>query len=147
MSRPISGSNPMADKPNATSTSNTKDVIENKLNELVCSGQITLVAASNKDIAANWVAAYNKYDTSAAAPAATHNHFPDYGTSASGSRSNSSATTRRQLELLSEDRLAETATQAGELCREHLTTGQRVCRETANRSSAKTTTDGDGEAA
>ncbi len=63
----ISGSN-SNDKPNATSTANAKDVIENKLNELVCSGQITLVAAQ-QDIASNWVAAYNKYDTSAAAAA------------------------------------------------------------------------------
>ena len=55
------------DKPGATSTANTKDLIENKLNELVCSGQITL-AAAQQDIATNWIAAYQTYDAAAAAP-------------------------------------------------------------------------------
>jgi hypothetical protein len=58
------------DKPTATSTANTKDVIENKLNELVCAGQITLAAAQD-DIATNWVAAYEKYVTTAVAPPPT----------------------------------------------------------------------------
>jgi hypothetical protein len=59
------------DKPSATSTANTKDLIENKLNELVCSGQITL-AAAQQEIATNWIAAYNKYVVSAtAAPSTT----------------------------------------------------------------------------
>lgn len=37
-----------------------KDVIETKLNRLVCSGKITLVEAQ-KEISQNWVAAYEKW--------------------------------------------------------------------------------------
>jgi hypothetical protein len=48
------------DRPGATSTENSKDVLENRLNELVCSGQITL-AAAQQIIATNWVAAYQRY--------------------------------------------------------------------------------------
>jgi hypothetical protein len=48
------------DKPNATSTSNTKDGLENRLNSLVCSGQITL-ALAQEAIATNWVGAYQRY--------------------------------------------------------------------------------------
>jgi hypothetical protein len=48
------------DNPNATSTSNTKDLLENRLNNLVCSGQLTL-AAAQQAIATNWVAAYQQY--------------------------------------------------------------------------------------
>lgn len=50
------------DNPNATSSNNTKDTLENKLHSLVCSGQITLVAAQQA-IAVNWIDAYQKYDT------------------------------------------------------------------------------------
>ena len=50
------------DRGNAASTYNTKDALENRLNGLVCSGQITLVAAQ-RAIATNWVAAYRKYGT------------------------------------------------------------------------------------
>jgi hypothetical protein len=50
------------DNPNATSTNNTKDTLENKLHGLVCSGQITL-AAAQQAIAVNWIDAYQKYDT------------------------------------------------------------------------------------
>jgi len=48
------------DNPNATSFANTKDKLENKLNDLVCSGQVTL-AAAQQAIAVNWVAAYQTY--------------------------------------------------------------------------------------
>jgi hypothetical protein len=48
------------DKPAATTTANSKDVLENKLNDLVCSGQLTLQAAQQQ-IATNWVAAYQQY--------------------------------------------------------------------------------------
>ena len=47
---------------NATSTYNTKDTLENKLKDLVCSGQLTLVAAQQA-IATSWVVAYRKYDS------------------------------------------------------------------------------------
>jgi hypothetical protein len=62
------------DNPNATSTSNTKDVLENRLNSLVCDGQITL-ATAQQAIATNWVTAYEKYvgtpPTYASAPTTT----------------------------------------------------------------------------
>jgi len=48
------------DNPNATSTSNTKDTLENKLNDLVCSGTITL-AQAQQAIATNWVTALQIY--------------------------------------------------------------------------------------
>jgi hypothetical protein len=48
------------DRPGATSTSNSKDVLENRLNDLVCSGQMTLAAAQQM-IATNWVAAFQRY--------------------------------------------------------------------------------------
>jgi len=48
------------DDPNATSTYNTKDLLENQLNNLVCSGRLTL-AAAQQAIASNWVAAYQRY--------------------------------------------------------------------------------------
>jgi hypothetical protein len=38
----------------------TKDRLENKLHQLVCSGQISLVTAQRKE-AANWIAAYKLY--------------------------------------------------------------------------------------
>jgi hypothetical protein len=55
------------DKANATSTANTKDVLENKLNELVCSGNISLAAAQH-EIAGNWVLALDTYDRPTASP-------------------------------------------------------------------------------
>jgi len=48
------------DNPNANSTSNTKDTLENKLNDLVCSGEITL-AQAQRAIATDWVAALQTY--------------------------------------------------------------------------------------
>ena len=48
------------DNPDATSTANTKDLLENRLNSLVCAGQITL-AAAQQAIAIDWVTAYEKY--------------------------------------------------------------------------------------
>lgn len=48
------------DNPNATSFANTKDQLENRLNRLVCSGQITL-AAAQQAIASNWVAGHQTY--------------------------------------------------------------------------------------
>ena len=48
------------DNPNATSFVNTKDQLENRLNSLVCSGQLSL-AAAQQAIASNWVIAYQTY--------------------------------------------------------------------------------------
>ena len=48
------------DNPDATTVANTKDKLENRLNSLVCSGQLTL-AAAQQAIAGNWVAAYQRY--------------------------------------------------------------------------------------
>jgi hypothetical protein len=48
------------DNRGATSVDNSKDVLENRLNGLVCSGQMTLAAARSA-IATNWVAAYQQY--------------------------------------------------------------------------------------
>jgi hypothetical protein len=48
------------DNPSATSVDNSKDVLENGLNSLVCSGQMTLAMARSA-IATNWVAAYQQY--------------------------------------------------------------------------------------
>jgi hypothetical protein len=48
------------DIPGATTTANTKDVLEDQLNSLVCSGQLSLSVAQVA-IASNWVAAYQTY--------------------------------------------------------------------------------------
>jgi hypothetical protein len=48
------------DNPNATSFANTKDQLENRLNDLVCSGQLSL-AAVQQAITSNWVIAYQTY--------------------------------------------------------------------------------------
>lgn|GEM_PF-393828 len=48
------------ENPNATSTTNSKDVLEDRLNNLVCSGQLSL-ATAQEAIASNWVTAYQKY--------------------------------------------------------------------------------------
>jgi len=48
------------DNPNATSTANTKDLLENKLNDLVCSGRLSL-AAARQAIASDPVTAYRTY--------------------------------------------------------------------------------------
>ena len=48
------------DDPNATSFNNSKDLLENRLNALVCSGQLSL-AAAQQAIATNWIAAYLTY--------------------------------------------------------------------------------------
>ncbi len=48
------------DRPAATTTANTKDVLENRLHDLVCSGKLTLETAQQA-IATNWVAAYDQY--------------------------------------------------------------------------------------
>jgi hypothetical protein len=45
----------------------TKDVLENKLHDLVCSGAVTLPAAQHIE-AANWVVAYRRYVGAAPAP-------------------------------------------------------------------------------
>ncbi len=47
------------DRATAATTTNTKDSLENTLNDLVCSGRMTLVAA-RQAIATNWVAAYQQ---------------------------------------------------------------------------------------
>jgi hypothetical protein len=38
----------------------TKDVLENKLHDLICSGQLALRKAQHQE-ATNWVAAYRRY--------------------------------------------------------------------------------------
>ena len=48
------------DNPNATSTHNAKDALENKLNDLVCSGSLTL-AAAQQAIATDWVTAAGRF--------------------------------------------------------------------------------------
>jgi len=48
------------DVPNATTTANSKDVLENLLNGLVCSGQLAL-ATAQEAIASDWVTAYQRY--------------------------------------------------------------------------------------
>lgn len=48
------------DRPGATSTTNTKDSLENRLRSLVCSGRVTLDEA-RQAIATDWVAAYQRY--------------------------------------------------------------------------------------
>lgn len=48
------------DNPNATSFTNSKDELENRLNSLVCSGALSLSTAQ-KAIASNWVAAFRTY--------------------------------------------------------------------------------------
>jgi hypothetical protein len=48
------------DNPNATTTANSKDVLEDRLHSLVCSGQLSL-ATAQQAIASNWVTAYQQY--------------------------------------------------------------------------------------
>ncbi|HEX7443964.1 MAG TPA: hypothetical protein VF320_08765 [Acidimicrobiales bacterium] len=48
------------DNPAATSTHNAKDALENTLNDLVCSGSLTL-AAAQQAIATDWVAAARRF--------------------------------------------------------------------------------------
>jgi len=49
------------DLPGATSTANGKDLLEDRLNQLVCSGRVSLVVAQQA-IAADWVAADRQYE-------------------------------------------------------------------------------------
>jgi hypothetical protein len=58
------------DNPTATSTFNAKDVLEDRLNSLVCTGQLPL-ATAQLAIASNWVTAYQTYVGSLAAPSPT----------------------------------------------------------------------------
>lgn len=48
------------DNSSATSTYNSKDVLENRLHDLVCAGQLAL-ATAQEAIASNWAAAYQTY--------------------------------------------------------------------------------------
>lgn len=48
------------DDPHATTFTNTKDSLENRLRSLVCSGRLALSAAQQA-IAGNWVAALRTY--------------------------------------------------------------------------------------
>jgi hypothetical protein len=48
------------DNPDATSTANSKDVLEDRLNSLVCSGRLPLATAQGA-IATDWVSAYRQY--------------------------------------------------------------------------------------
>ena len=56
------------DDPTATTTSNSKDVLEDRLHGLVCAGQLPLTTAQDA-IASNWVTAYQQYVGAPAAPA------------------------------------------------------------------------------
>lgn len=72
------------DDPNAASTYNSKDVLENRLNALVCSGQLTLVAAQ-EDVASDWAAAYQQFVGSQPSSASPPNASPTpSGSPASG---------------------------------------------------------------
>ncbi len=66
------------DNPNATSYLNSKDTLENRLNSLVCSGQLSLSSAQEA-IASNWVRAYQTYV----------GILPSYSTSTTAPSSNS----------------------------------------------------------
>ena len=74
------------DNPNATSTSNSKDVLENRLNSLVCSGQLSLGAAQAA-IASNWATAYRTYvgSQSSSAPPSSTSPPPSGGDSCTAS--------------------------------------------------------------
>ena len=48
------------DIPNARTTANSKDVLENRLHDLVCSDQLAL-ATAQEAIAADWVTAFQRY--------------------------------------------------------------------------------------
>ena len=48
------------DRPAATATANSKDVLENRLHDLVCAGQLSL-AVAQQAIARNWVGAFQQY--------------------------------------------------------------------------------------
>ncbi len=50
------------DRPGATSFNNSKDGLEDRLNHLVCSGQLPL-AAAQEAIATDWVTALHTYDS------------------------------------------------------------------------------------
>jgi hypothetical protein len=65
------------DRPDATSTANTKDILEDRLNTLVCSGVVPLGEAQQA-IASNWVAAYAKY-VGAQVPSSTQPATPTTG--------------------------------------------------------------------
>jgi hypothetical protein len=49
------------DRPGATTFANSKDILETTLNDLVCSGRLSL-AAAQEAIATNWVTAFRRYD-------------------------------------------------------------------------------------
>jgi hypothetical protein len=82
------------DNPNATTTANSKDVLEDRLNSLVCSGQLAL-ATAQEAIASDWVAAYHEYvgaqtpssspSASAAAPGGASESAPSGGASCTAS--------------------------------------------------------------
>ena len=64
------------DNPNATTIANSKDVLEDRLNSLVCSGRLAL-ATAQEAIASDWVTAYQAYVGSQPSPS------PSGGTSPS----------------------------------------------------------------
>jgi hypothetical protein len=66
----------------------TKDVLENKLHDLVCAGQLGLKAAQQQE-AGDWVAAYRKY-VSTALPSMPSSGGSSGGSSSGGSSSGSS---------------------------------------------------------
>ena len=79
------------DNPNATTTANSKDTLEDRLNSLVCSGQVAL-ATAQEAIASDWVTAYQKYvgalpssSASAASPPSTASPPPASGASCTAS--------------------------------------------------------------
>jgi hypothetical protein len=50
------------DIPSATTTTNTKDALEDRLHDLVCTGQVPLTVAQ-RAIASDWVTALQRYGT------------------------------------------------------------------------------------
>ena len=122
------------DNPNATSTTNSKDVLENRLNNLVCSGQLRL-ATAQEAIASNWVAVYRKYvgtqplssPTTSAAPPPTggasctaSHHRRTTGTAVTSTcRSTPTSRTRRQRRA--------TLVTAGASIRTHRVSSESCC--------------------
>lgn len=98
------------DNPNATSTFNSKDVLENRLNDMVCSGQISLLTAQLA-ISSNWVTAYQQYVGPVATGAPPSSSSPYCSASASPSNDGYSGDFDVQVQSNQPNQLA-TATDA-----------------------------------
>lgn len=75
------------DNPRATTFLNAKDVLENKLKDLVCSDKLPLAAAQNA-IVTNWVTAYKTYVGSLPTPTSPPSSSPGASCSASAASAN-----------------------------------------------------------